>query len=111
MLTLPRKSPYTEMAHFHVYARNDREDLLIAETPMLVPGEAWPIDVKIPIETRELVLVADGGMDWEFVNWANAGFFLDHSNEGAELMKVLSDGNRSNCAPDAAANELCRAAV
>jgi hypothetical protein len=92
VLHLPRKSPYTEMARFRVYARNDREDMLLAETPMLVPGESWPIDVKIPIESREIRLVADGGMDWEYVNWADAGFILDHSNQGAKLMKELRSG-------------------
>ncbi len=91
VLTLPRKSPYTEMARFRVFARNDREEFLLCETPLLVPGESWPIDVKIPIESREIRLVANGGMDWEYVNWSNAGFVLDQSNEGAELLKALKD--------------------
>jgi hypothetical protein len=89
VLTLPHKSPYTEMASFHVYAKNEREELLLYETPMLIPGEAWPINVKIPILCQEIRLVANGGMDWEFVNWSNAGFILDHSNQGEELLREI----------------------
>jgi hypothetical protein len=95
VLTLPRKSPYTEMARFRVFVRNDREEFLLCETPTLIPGESWPIDVKIPIESREIRLVADNGMDWEYVNWSNAGFVLDHSNQGGELLKMLkSNGEK-----------------
>ncbi len=89
VMTLPRKSPYTEIAMFQVFARNEREELLLDETPMLVPGEAWPINVKIPIQCQEIRLVAKGGMDWEFVNWSNAGFILDHTNQGEELLREV----------------------
>jgi hypothetical protein len=86
------KSQYSDMARFHVYVRNQREELLLHESPLLRPGESWPMEVKIPAGSQQIRLVVDGGMDWERVDWANAGFILDHSNRGEQLLKEVKDG-------------------
>lgn len=87
------KSQYADMAAFHVYVRNEREELLLHESPMLRPGEFWPMEVRIPLGCQEIRLVVDGGMDGERVDWGNAGFILDHTNEGEELLKGLKDAS------------------
>jgi hypothetical protein len=58
---------------------------------MLYPGESWPMDVRIPLECQEIRLEVTGGMGWERVDWGNAGFILDHSNRGGELLKVVKE--------------------
>jgi hypothetical protein len=87
------KARYSNMALFRVFVRNSREELLLHESPMLYPGESWPIEVRIPIDCQEIRLEVTGGMGWERVDWANAGFLLDHSNQGEELLKALKEGS------------------
>ena len=83
------KARFSDMARFRVYVRNDREELLLHESPMLYPGETWPMAVQIPLGCKEIRLEVNGGMDWERVDWANAGFLLDHTNQGEELLKAI----------------------
>ncbi len=87
------KARYSNMALFRVFVRNDREELLLHESPMLYPGESWPMDVRIPLECKEIRLEVTGGMGWERVDWGNAGFILDHSNRGEELLKALKEAS------------------
>jgi hypothetical protein len=84
------KARYSDMATFRVFVRNEREELLLHESPMLYPGESWPIEVKIPLASQEIRLEVNGGMDWERVDWANAGFMIDRTNRGEELLKTLT---------------------
>jgi len=83
------KARYSNMAIFRVFVRNSREELLLHESPMLYPGESWPMEVRIPIDCQEIRLEVTGGMGWERVDWADAGFILDHSNRGEELLKAI----------------------
>ncbi len=80
---------YADMATFRIYVRNEREELLLHETPMLYPGEYWPMEIKIPLASLEIRLSASGGMDGDRVDWANAGFRFDRNNQGAALIREL----------------------
>jgi len=68
-------------AAFQVYVRNDREQVLLYATPLLYPGESWPIEVRIPFSLgyREISLVSNGSTSWDPADWVNAGFLLDAS--------------------------------
>jgi hypothetical protein len=61
-------------AAFQVYIRNEREEMLVYETPLLYPGESWPIEAKIPLGSQEIRLATNGSTDWDRVDWVNAGF-------------------------------------
>jgi hypothetical protein len=61
-------------AAFQVYIRNEREEMLVYETPLLYPGESWPIELKIPLGSEEIRLATSGSTDWDRVDWVNAGF-------------------------------------
>jgi hypothetical protein len=90
------KARYSNMAIFRVFVRNKREELLLHESPMLYPGESWPMEVRIPIDCQEIRLEVTGGMGWERVDWANAGFLLDHSNRGEELLRAIGKASGSD---------------
>jgi hypothetical protein len=90
------KGRYSDMALFRVFVRNSREELLLHESPMLYPGESWPMEVRIPLDCQEIRLEVTGGMDWERVDWVNAGFILDHSNRGEELLQEIMKAVASN---------------
>ena len=47
------------------------------------------MEVRIPLDCQAIRLEVTGGMDWERVDWANAGFILDHTNQGEELLKEV----------------------
>ena len=89
------KARYSNMALFRVFVRNKREELLLHESPLLYPGESWPMEVRIPLECQEIRLEVTGGMGWERVDWANAGFILDHTNRGEELLKAIVNATGS----------------
>ncbi|HVA00413.1 MAG TPA: NPCBM/NEW2 domain-containing protein [Terriglobia bacterium] len=61
---------------FQVYVRNEREEMLVYSTPLLYPGELWPIKVEIPLflGKREIRLACNGSTNWDHVDWVNAGF-------------------------------------
>lgn len=63
-------------AAFQVYVRNEREEMLIYSTPLLYPGESWPIEIKVPLSLgrREIRLATNGSTNWDRVDWVNAGF-------------------------------------
>jgi hypothetical protein len=83
------KARNSDMSFFRVFVRNNREELLLHESPLLYPGESWPMEVRIPLDCQEIRLEVTGGMDAERVDWANAGFLLDRSNRGGELLKAI----------------------
>ena len=87
------KGRYSDMSIFRVFVRNNREELLLHESPLLYPGESWPMEVRIPLDCQEIRLEVTGGMDAERVDWANAGFILDQSNRGETLLKTIKGGN------------------
>ncbi len=63
-------------AAFQVYVRNEREEMLVYSTPLLFPGEIWPIEVRLPLTLgrREIRLASNGSTNWDRVDWVNAGF-------------------------------------
>jgi hypothetical protein len=87
------KGRYSDMSIFRVFVRNNREELLLHESPLLYPGESWPMEVRIPLDCQEIRLEVTGGMDAERVDWANAGFIIDQSNRGESLLKIIKGGN------------------
>jgi hypothetical protein len=89
------KGRYSDMSIFRVFVRNNREELLLHESPLLYPGESWPMEVRIPLDCLEIRLEVTGGMDAERVDWANAGFILDRSNRGESLLKAIKGDNEN----------------
>jgi hypothetical protein len=84
------RNRYTSFSRFRVYARNEREELLIDESPVLYPGEFWPIRARIPRASFQIRLTVNEGMDGERIDWVNAGFLMDENNRGAELLRAIT---------------------
>lgn len=63
-------------AAFQVYVRDERQEMLIYSTPLLYPGESWPIEVQLPLflGKREIRLACNGSTNWDHADWVNAGF-------------------------------------